>query len=214
MASNSHRLIVFVKAPRPGTVKTRLAQSLGVAVACEAYQQLIATLLGRIAPLECVQLRYSPGDALPEIASWVRAGWDAVAQGDGDLGERLARAFREAFESGCRRVVVIGSDCPWMDAEDVRRAWDALEADDVVLGPAMDGGYWLIGLKAPATGLFQGIEWSSGSVFSQTLEQARWGGLTVHRLRELEDVDTEAAWRRFQEKFNPSRRSSRSGGRS
>jgi rSAM/selenodomain-associated transferase 1 len=190
-------LIVFVKAPRVGAVKTRLAQEIGAERACEAYQKLVRTVLGKIGSLVNVQLRYSPDDAESEVQPWRKSSWTAAAQGAGDLGERLARGFSDAFKSGASRVAIIGSDCPWLDVADIEEAWSEVETHDVVLGPARDGGYWLIGLRRPLPELFTGIAWSTPHVLMQTLERARPRDLRVRLLRELRDVDTLEDWEVF-----------------
>jgi hypothetical protein len=191
------KLIVFVKAPRPGTVKTRLASSLGAAAACAAYRRLVGTLLRRLATLGNVELCFTPDDAGSEILSWARPKWGLRAQGGGDLGARLDRAFQRAFTEGAGRVVVIGSDCPDVAASDIHAGWAALHSHDVVLGPAADGGYWLIGLRAPHPELFTGISWSTAAVLPETRARCGSAGLTTHLLRKLSDVDTEVDWRRF-----------------
>ena len=191
------RLIVFAKAPRPGTVKTRLARTLGAAKACAAYQQLADTLFANLARLERVELRYAPDDAENEIQGWLRPGWQAVAQGLGDLGSRLSRAFEEAFRGGAKRVVIIGSDCPEVTARDVRDAWRELKGSDLVVGPATDGGYWLIGLGVFQPALFEGISWSSEMVLAETLQRAKAEGLGIQLLRILTDVDSANDWREF-----------------
>ncbi len=197
MPLDSEKLIVFLKAPRPGTVKTRLAETIGAGPACAAYQQLIGTLLGRLQSLRAVELCYSPDDALAEVEPWLREGWVAAAQGDGDLGQRLESAFKRSFAGGAERVVVIGSDCPAVTAEDVGRAWAALRMHDVVLGPASDGGYWLIGLRKVESSLFHDIPWSTEGVFAASMRRITRRGLSVHVLRQLTDVDTERDWRDF-----------------
>ena len=149
VSMSEEKLIVFVKAPRPGTVKTRLAKSIGTNAACGAYCLLVETLLRRIERLENVELRFTPDDAADEIRSWLRKTWQTSPQGAGHLGERLQRAFQTAFQNGANRVVVIGSDCPEITADDIDMAWSALKMNDSVLGPARDGGYWLIGLRQP-----------------------------------------------------------------
>ena len=191
------KLIVFVKAPQIGAVKTRLAESIGAAAACAAYRQLVAVLLERLRTLPEVELRFTPDGAIDEIRSWVKHGWTCQPQGAGTLGDRLQIAFAASFAVSARRVVIIGSDCPSVRPEDIRRAWAALLTHDVVLGPATDGGYWLIGLRQPQSGLFEGISWSTDSVFADTIVRARNAELRVEILRELEDVDTEEDWRRF-----------------
>jgi rSAM/selenodomain-associated transferase 1 len=190
----NERLMVFVKAPRPGEVKTRVAQTTGAERACDVYRQLVATLLKSLSPLREVELRFAPDDAAAEIEPWLRPGWVAVPQGDGDLGARLERAFADAFAAGAERVVIVGSDCPDVKTSDVRTAWRELQTHDVAVGPAMDGGYWLIGLRAPQPELFRGIPWSSELVLGRTLERARALGLKIQLLRILSDIDTEADW--------------------
>ena len=192
-----NRLIVFVKAPRPGAVKTRLAAEIGAEAACQAYERLVSIVLREIQPFRAVQLRFSPDDAEADVRAWRQPTWTLAPQGGGDLGERLARAFSDAFESGAARVIVIGSDCPWIKAADIEQSWKSLERSDLVLGPARDGGYWLIGLKAPARELFSGIPWSTERVLERTMDRARAAGMRFQLLRELRDVDTLADWRQF-----------------
>lgn len=194
---SAQQLIVFVKAPRPGEVKTRLAQSLGTGGACAAYRRLVETLLKKLAPLHDVQLRFAPDHARAEITPWVRAGWQAKGQGGGDLGRRLQAAFAEAFAAGAQRVVIIGSDCPEVNAGDIQEAWRELRKFDVVVGPAVDGGYWLIGLRQPSPELFEGIAWSSETVLAETMQRARAARRSIQVLRILTDVDTEKEWREF-----------------
>ena len=178
-------------------MKTRLAQKIGASAACDAYQKLVRAVLNRIDSIRDVQLRYSPDDAESEVHPWLRRSWTLSPQGGGDLGERLTRAFAESFADGARRVVIIGSDCPWLSADDIELAWNDLETHDLVLGPAKDGGYWLIGLREPKPEVFKGISWSTDTVLEQTLEHARAGGLRFRLLRELRDVDTLGDWYAF-----------------
>lgn len=194
------KLLVFLKAARPGAVKTRLAVTIGAGAALAAYEELVAATLKNLnlpAAEIAVELRFTPDEAGPEIAPWRRPGWQAAPQGPGTLGERLQRAFEDSFAAGCGRVLVIGSDCPYVNATDLRAALVALAGHDVVLGPATDGGYWLLGLRAPQPALFIGIDWSTPRVFSQTLQRAEMAGLRAARLRELSDVDTETEWREW-----------------
>ncbi|MDB6019974.1 MAG: hypothetical protein JWR19_4463 [Pedosphaera sp.] len=191
------QLLIFLKAPRSGQVKTRLIPALDENGACAAYQQLVKTLLARIGSVQDVCLYYTPVDAEGEIQGWTRPGWQVRPQASGDLGDRLHSAFVESFMRGTQRVVIIGSDCPVVSPEDIHSAWAALETDDVVLGPATDGGYWLIGLRQPQPVLFSEMAWSTTTVFRDTLARAGAVGLTVKILRELSDVDTEADWKAF-----------------
>jgi rSAM/selenodomain-associated transferase 1 len=187
------KVIIFVKAPRLGFVKTRLAAAIGDEDACDAYRQLTETVLTKLAPLPHVELRFTPDDAEAEISPWLREHWTAQPQGEGNLGQRMHRAFTEANGP----AIIIGSDCPYLDATDLQSASDALAQHDLVLGPATDGGYWLIGLNAHCPVLFEGIEWSTGEVLQITVEKASESGLSVQSLRELVDVDTVENWERW-----------------
>ena len=194
---NNAKLIVFLKAPRLGTVKTRLAAEIGPQSALEAYLALAKRLIGNLSRLANVELRFTPDDAEPEFQAWLRPGWQCRPQGPGTLGEKLAFVLDEAFALGAWRVVIIGSDCPYLDANDIQLAWTALKYHDLVLGPATDGGYWLIGLRRPCSQLFARIPWSTGAVLRTTLRRARMADLKVKLLRRLSDVDTAADWRQF-----------------
>ena len=193
-----HKLIVFLKAPRPGEVKTRLAKALGKDGACAAYRKLVETLLSNLKKVPEIELCYSPGDAQSEIEPWLRSGWQAAPQTDGNLGARLAAAFARSFAAGAERVVIIGSDCPNVTRKDIDEAFENLASRDLVVGPAIDGGYWLIGLRQPQPALFEKIPWSSENVLAETLSRARGSGLKIHLLRLLSDVDTAEDWENFQ----------------
>lgn len=191
------KLIVFVKAPRAGGVKSRLARTIGAEQAARAYRELVETMLHNLSAQPEVELCYTPEDSLAEVRPWANNGWIIAAQTTGDLGERMHTAFVRAFNEGRQRVVIIGSDCPEITLNDIQEAWTALVHKDVVLGPASDGGYWLIGLRHAQPGLFREMVWSTNRVFAETVERAQHFGLSVHRLRELTDVDTEVEWRTF-----------------
>jgi rSAM/selenodomain-associated transferase 1 len=150
-----------------------------------------------LAPMQHVQLRFTPDDSISEIQQWCRPNWRLQPQGQGDLGLRLHRAFDAAFASGSRRVAVIGSDCPLVTPPDIITAWQALDTHDLVLGPARDGGYWLIALRQPQPELFTGIPWSSPSVLQSTLSAATSANLNTFLLRELSDIDLERDWLDF-----------------
>jgi len=190
------RLIVLLRAPRLGTVKTRLAAVLGPDAALAAYRQLLGATLRSVATLPDVELRCTPDDAAAEVRALALPGWTVNPQGGGSLGERLHRAFADGFAGGAERLAVIGSDCPDLTAVDIQSAWDALDQHDVVLGPATDGGYWLIALSAPQPALFEAIDWGGPTVLQQTLDRAAGNHLRVHRLRALSDVDTVEDWKR------------------
>ena len=192
---NARVLGVFVKAPVPGLVKTRLAAEIGPDRATALYRRLGRRIVQAVvgADHETV-VWYAP----PRDAPLVRAWLDGLGvsrllpQSRRDLGNRLRAAFAKHFREGARRVVIIGSDCPGIDAGLVARAFAGLSGHDVVLGPAWDGGYYLIGMKQLHESLFQGIAWSSSAVTQETSARARAAGLSCHLLRTLRDVDTVA----------------------
>lgn len=192
------KLIIFLRAPRAKTVKTRLAAEIGSEAALAAYCTLVSRLVGNVSRLAPVELRFTPDSAERECGAWLQDGWECRPQGPGGLGEKLTAAFDESFARGARRVVIIGSDCPYLSANDIRLAWNALKSHDLVLGPASDGGYWLIGLCRPCRQLFERIPWSTGAVLRGTLDRARMARLEVKLLRRLSDVDTAADWKQFQ----------------
>jgi rSAM/selenodomain-associated transferase 1 len=190
-------LIIFVKAPRPGTVKTRLAREIGEAAACAAYCRMVNDLRSNLARLEPVEIRFTPDDARKDVVQWLRPGWRLAPQGVGELGARLEAAFAQAFASGSKRVVVIGSDCPTVTASDIELGWNELQEHDMVIGPAQDGGYWLIGLRSACPHLFQEIIWSTSTVLVETLKRAEAAGLKVKLMRQRSDIDSPADWKEF-----------------
>ena len=119
---------------------------------------------------------------------WLGPGLLMAPQRGADLGRRMKRAFDQAFGAGCREVVLVGTDCPSMTADDLADAFSALAGHDLVLGPSLDGGYWLVGLRAPAE-LFGNVPWGTDAVLARTLELAEREGLSVRQLRFLADVD-------------------------
>ena len=188
-------LLVFVRAPRAGAVKTRLAAALGDAAALRIYRRLAEHTLTQaraLADEAAVRVLFTPADAGPETRAWLGDGVEYRPQGDGDLGARLEHAFAAAFAEGWPRVAVIGSDLPALSAGLLRRALAALRAHDAVLGPARDGGYYLLGLRRPAPHAFHGIAWSTERVLAQTLARLRSAGIEPFLLEMLADVDEAA----------------------
>lgn len=185
-------LLIFAKAPRPGHVKTRLARTWGAAAAAEAYGRLGRQVVGRLAsaPAQII-LCFDPPGSEDEIRAWLggRGARAFMPQGDGDLGDRMARTTAAAFGQGARAVVVVGTDAPAVGAGAVARALDALRSADVVIGPSSDGGYYLIGLAAPQPGLFRDMPWSTERVFRETTNRCAELGLRVTCLPVESDVD-------------------------
>jgi hypothetical protein len=186
------RLLVFLKRPRPGEVKTRLAPALGAAQAAELYRALAEEELRRTAARAGEYERvvcFTPEDARSELEAWLRDEPLLPQRGE-DLGQRLAAAFGEAFAAGARRVAVIGSDAPWVSRATVLEALAALDEQEVAVVPALDGGYCLLALSRARPELFGGIPWSTRAVLGLTLERAAGLGLSVRLLEPQPDIDT------------------------
>ena len=187
-------VLVFEKNAILGQVKTRLASGMGELPALEIYKHLVQlTYLELEAVPVPVWTFFS--DFIPE-STRLTVEKSFVQQGQ-DLGERMANAFALTFESGRNKVVLIGTDCPTLQSQHLLQAFEALKDSDLVVGPASDGGYYLIGMKGRAAYLFEGIEWSTSQVLSQTLHVASRHGLIVTLLPKLDDIDIQEDWQRY-----------------
>ena len=183
-------LIILAKASLPGQVKTRLAPAIGLEGAARLAGVMLANTLqqavaSNIGPVE---LCCAPDCGHWQFGQAVCSGVCISEQGAGDLGERMERAFSRALASYAR-VVLIGTDAPQLDGAILRRAAQALLAHDVVIAPANDGGYVLIGLARRAPALFQSIAWSTAQVMAQTRARIDALGMSLHELPTLHDVD-------------------------
>jgi rSAM/selenodomain-associated transferase 1 len=189
--------------PAPGRCKRRLAIGIGrdsaarvqAALACHA----VAVARQAARHLDLDVLLASSGIGARASDRWARQlGCDgALIQGRGGLGLRLQRQVQRAFAAGVQRLVLIGSDLPDLDYRDLQEAFAALEEVPVVLGPAHDGGYWLIGLNRPCPGLFCGVPWGGDSVLASTEALAAARALTWKRLRRQADLDRPADLERW-----------------
>ncbi|WP_375419489.1 TIGR04282 family arsenosugar biosynthesis glycosyltransferase [uncultured Hymenobacter sp.] len=195
----SRHLLIFARPPELGQVKTRLAQGIGPAAALAVYEELLAltrAAAAGVAAHKTVWLTAAgPSRAVTEN-HW--PGYEQRVQPAGDLGARMSAAFQAAFAAGATAAVVIGTDCPDLSAELLEKAFQALATHDAVLGPAVDGGYYLLGMKALIPDFFLNKPWSTAAVRAATLTDARRLGLRVAELPQLRDVDTAAdlaAWR-------------------
>jgi rSAM/selenodomain-associated transferase 2/rSAM/selenodomain-associated transferase 1 len=197
------RLIVLARAGELGQVKTRLIPALGADGAARLHGAMVARTLSvarhfRALSGISVEVRVSEGPRCTALTD-VAPEFTLKRQLGRDLGERLASALAEAFREGALRVLAIGTDCPELDGPLLVEAQQALAQADLVLGPARDGGYYLIGMRTSHPALFEGIAWGTDAVLPQTLAQARRAGLSVHRLRPLADIDHPedlVVWRR------------------
>ena len=193
-------IVIFIKHPEPGRVKTRLAATLGADRAAEIYRRLVAEVFARLPDEADLIACFDPPERRAEIESWLSSiasekPLHFLPQTPGDLGTRLENAFAETFARGFDQIAVIGTDCPEIDPAIFHETWTALDTADVVLGPSEDGGYYLIALAAPCPALFQKIPWSTDRVLAETLALAAAENLDVHLLPTRCDVDTEEDWR-------------------
>lgn len=183
-------LIIFLKNPQEGYVKTRLASQIGDAEALSVYQQLLEHT--RNVALESgadAHLFYS--DYIDEQDKWPATDFSKHEQTGDTLGEKMLNAFETIAEQGYEKMVIIGSDCPEITTQIIDDAFARLDEYDVVIGPAMDGGYYLLGMNVVYEQLFRGIEWSSEHVFDQTIYSMQQEGIVWYEMPILSDVDTE-----------------------
>ncbi len=187
-------LIVFAKLPRPGMVKTRLGMAIGMEEAARVYETFAHHAFGVADKLLSegarVYLFHSPEALEQEIRSWVGRDFVFASQVGTTLGERMLHAFELAFRGGASRAVIIGTDVPDLRRDIVARAFQLLDAVELVIGPSTDGGYYLLGMKPPLKELFDGIAWSTDGVLQQTISKAEALRLSYTLLEELMDIDT------------------------
>lgn len=186
-------LMIFTRYPEPGKAKTRLIPALGAEGAAALHRQMAEQTLTEARKLRAsrsvgVEVQFAGGDRL-QMQHWLGADLHYQPQSVGDLGERLAQAFRSAFDRCAKSIVTIGTDCPDVDANLLATAFDKLQTYDLVLGPATDGGYYLIGLSQWLSDIFVGISWSTSVVLQQTVTIAERLELSIAYLPMLSDVD-------------------------
>ena len=194
--SKRERVILFLKDFQAGRVKTRLAARLGDQGALEMYRAMVADLLANLEPLKDIIVPYF--DSYPEAIESVSSVSALLSQGklkvqEGwDLGDRMSNAFREVFSDGAERAVLIGSDIPQIDSDLLAEYFEKLRQFPMAIGPAADGGYYLIGFQRGSftPEIFDGIEWSTEVVFQQTVEKIRSFELPCYVGKELQDIDT------------------------
>ncbi len=183
-------LLIFVKNEQPGKVKTRLAATVGNEKAMAVYLQLVRHTSHMIQSLLCDQIVFY-SDEIPKEAAWADIHQTWIQQGF-DLGERMANAFRFSFANEYEKAVIIGTDCPELTTDIITDAFTALDKTDIVIGPAADGGYYLLGMKKQHPFLFQNIRWSTGEVLNKTIGRCKENRLTYSMLPVLHDVDVES----------------------
>ncbi len=199
-----HALIVFVKPPELGKVKSRLAATIGEQAALSVYQKLL------LHTQQVIQLFQDTSTAdcfvfyagrVPEADSWSALAKEQNEQKGSDLGERMYRAFAHCFAQGYSRVCIIGSDCPELTTSVIVSAFNALQDYPATIGPATDGGYYLLGLRKNHPSLFEKMTWSTDTVFTETMKRLKNLHWEVTTLPALTDIDTEADLQKFPDFF-------------
>ncbi|PTM02099.1 MAG: glycosyltransferase [Bacteroidetes bacterium] len=179
-------VIVFVKNIKLGTVKTRLAKTIGDLGAFEVYSELVKITEKATAQLD-IDKRIYFSTAVVD-SQWI--GDFKTVQNGADLGERMLNAFRDGFDAGYKKIVLIGSDLPDINETHIKKGIEALSENDVVFGPAEDGGYYLIGLSKIKESIFINKPWSQSSLLNETLQELQRLNVSVGTLASLNDIDT------------------------
>ena len=186
-------LIIFTRYPEPGKTKTRLIPALGDVGAANLHKQMTEHTIFQVKELQkitrvSVEVRFTGGN-LEKMQNWLGHDLGYQFQSEGDLGARMAESFINAFNQKVQQVIIIGTDCPDLNSQILTTAFEKLEVFNLVLGPALDGGYYLIGLQQPIAELFMNISWGTAQVFAKTVEIAQKLNLSIGYLQPLADID-------------------------
>lgn len=187
---NKSVLLIFTKNPELGKCKTRLASSLGDKKALEVYNQLLEHTKNFSERVEADKHVYY-SQSIPKSDRWSVSCFDKKLQVNGDLGEKMNNAFKESFATGYEKAVIIGSDCAEINEEDIELALISLDDYEVVIGPAIDGGYYLLGMKNLHSFLFEDKSWSTPQLIQETTEDLKNHHVSFKLLKEKSDIDYE-----------------------
>ncbi|MGF1453360.1 MAG: TIGR04282 family arsenosugar biosynthesis glycosyltransferase [Opitutales bacterium] len=185
--------VVLLKAPRPGTVKTRLAVTHGDAFALRVYRALAQRQLAAVPTNWQTLVAFAPGNADAEMRAWLGPEMALVPQPVGDLGSRICGGLEAALAGDAEAVFALGADCPALTRPRLQLAARALRTHDAVLGPATDGGYYLLGMKQVDKALFQKVAWSTSSVAAETrqrLRALRWQWAELPTEDDVDDAES------------------------
>jgi uncharacterized protein len=205
------RILIFTRYPEPGTTKTRLIPALGATGAADLHRQMAEHTALQVKQLQqkrevSVEVHFSGQQGQAEMKAWLGSEWVYYPQSEGNLGERLGQALSACFQTGMAPVLIIGTDCPALNAELMAEALDQLQMHDLVIGPARDGGYYLIGLKSLNVELFRDIPWGTEVVCQRTVAIAEGLKLSIAYLPPLDDIDRPediAIWNSIAQSRNP-----------
>jgi len=188
-------LITFIKNPVKGTVKTRLAADVGDDKALLIYRELMRHTREIARKIDAHRLLFY-GSHIDNQDKWPADEFDKQVQPEGDLGKRMETAFRIALDQA-ESAIIIGSDCASLTPEIVNEAFQKLSETDVVLGPAMDGGYYLLGMKEVHGFLFRNMIWSTDQVFTETTRRLEKAGMRYETVATLSDIDYAEDWEKY-----------------
>ncbi|MBK0402441.1 TIGR04282 family arsenosugar biosynthesis glycosyltransferase [Adhaeribacter sp. BT258] len=183
-------LIIFIRNPELGKVKTRLAATVGNENALRIYEELLRFTQEITENLPVRKMLFY-ADKIAENDTWPTAVFEKFLQPPGDLGQKMEAAFGQAFSEGAKQVMIIGSDCYELSEGIINEAFEQLEKHDAVIGPAADGGYYLLGFSRLNPGVFQHKNWSTASVFQDTVQDLEKENFSYFVLPVLNDVDEE-----------------------
>ncbi len=186
-------ILVFVKAPKKGKTKSRLVSAVGENTALDIYKTFTVDIVDALRKTpHALKIYFYPHNSRKAVENWLGKDLSYMPQEGKDLGERMANAFVDCFSGGIAKVVLIGSDIPDLPYAMIDEAFSALESNDAVIGPASDGGYYLIGFKRNTfmAGIFREIAWGTSSVYRETMKRFAESVPLVHILPEWHDVDT------------------------
>lgn len=196
MTNAEEALLIFIKNPVKGKVKTRLAKTMGDEEALNIYHKLLSITQTQTMGCNCARyLFYS--DVIDTADNWHSNHYLKHIQIGDDLGERMQHAFEFAFKLGHKEVIIIGSDCPTIDAQLLNTALDELKHKEVVIGPSEDGGYYLLGMNKMIPALFEHMPWSQPNLLEQSVQLLKHQQINYHLLPTLNDIDTEADWKQY-----------------
>lgn len=187
------RVLLFVRAPELGRIKTRLGKKMDAAAVCRLYQCFVQDIIETLtAGGHDMIVFFTPPHRGAAVQAWLGDTLSYQAQAGKNLGDRMRHAFADVFAGGVDQAVLIGSDLPDLDNRIIETSFEYLKQKDAVIGPAEDGGYYLIGLRKNAfdNDLFSGIDWGTGSVFRQTMGKIHDACLSCHVLPYWQDIDT------------------------
>lgn len=190
--NKNNALIIFLKNPELGKVKTRLKPELSEKNCVAIYRAMVNDLVENVGSNKQYDtiILFTPANSEKNLKQWLGPDFTFVPQSDGDLGKRMDSALHWAFEHKYQQAVLIGSDTPTINQKLILTAFQKLENSDVVLGPSKDGGYYLIATKETQPNIFKNIQWSSNTVFDETMKSIEENNLSVISLEQRADIDT------------------------